>query len=144
MSADYLTFLFQITLRVKESEVQCLKQEITSLKDELQSAQKVRLANSSWNNKYKRNKIKCVNRRTLILSSLFRSVSFRRCSRENDMNNELIGFSYITFQDKRNATKKYKDMFTELSVVRAKTEREMDELRENLRLAHRALGDTSP
>lgn len=60
------------------------------------------------------------------------------------MNNELIGFSYITFQDKRNATKKYKDMFTELSVVRAKTEREMDELRENLRLAHRALGDTSP
>lgn len=139
-----MTFLFQITLRVKESEVQCLKQEITSLKDELQSAQKVRLTNSSWNNKYKRNKIKCVNRRTLILSALFRSVSFRRCSRENDMNNELIGFSYITFQDKRNATKKYKDMFTELSVVRAKTEREMDELRENLRLAHRALGDTSP
>lgn len=34
--------LFQITLRVKESEVQCLKQELTSLKDELQSAQKVR------------------------------------------------------------------------------------------------------
>lgn len=56
MSADYLTFLFQITLRVKESEVQCLKQEITSLKDELQSAQKVRLTNSSWNNKYERNK----------------------------------------------------------------------------------------
>uniref|UniRef100_A0A669CJE3 Myosin phosphatase Rho-interacting protein n=1 Tax=Oreochromis niloticus TaxID=8128 RepID=A0A669CJE3_ORENI len=75
----------EITLRVKESEVQCLKQEITSLKDELQSAQR----------------------------------------------------------DKRNATKKYKDMYTELSIVRAKTEREADELRENLRLAHQALGRTS-
>uniref|UniRef100_A0AAQ5X686 PH domain-containing protein n=1 Tax=Amphiprion ocellaris TaxID=80972 RepID=A0AAQ5X686_AMPOC len=76
----------EITLRVKESEVQCLKQEITSLKDELQSAQK----------------------------------------------------------DKRNATKKYKDMYTELSIVRAKAEREAEELRENLRLAHQALGQTSP
>ncbi|XP_070779115.1 myosin phosphatase Rho-interacting protein-like [Enoplosus armatus] len=75
----------EITLRVKESEVQCLKQEITSLKDELQSAQK----------------------------------------------------------DKRNATKKYKDMYTELSILRAKTEREVDELRDNLRLAHRALDQTS-
>ncbi|XP_038563122.1 myosin phosphatase Rho-interacting protein-like [Micropterus salmoides] len=75
----------EITLRVKESEVQCLKQEITSLKDELQSAQK----------------------------------------------------------DKRNATKKCKDMYTELSVLRAKTEREVDRLRENLRLAHRALDQTS-
>nr|XP_046270648.1 myosin phosphatase Rho-interacting protein-like isoform X2 [Scatophagus argus] len=76
----------EITLRVKESEVQCLKQEITSLKDELHSAQR----------------------------------------------------------DKRTATKKYKDMHTELSVMRAKAEREMDELRENLRLAHRALDHTSP
>uniref|UniRef100_A0AAX7TQ73 PH domain-containing protein n=1 Tax=Astatotilapia calliptera TaxID=8154 RepID=A0AAX7TQ73_ASTCA len=76
----------EITLRVKESEVQCLKQEITSLKDELQSAQR----------------------------------------------------------DKRNATKKYKDMYTELSIVQAKAEREADELRENLRLAHQALGRTSP
>uniref|UniRef100_A0A3Q0S5M5 PH domain-containing protein n=1 Tax=Amphilophus citrinellus TaxID=61819 RepID=A0A3Q0S5M5_AMPCI len=76
----------EITLRVKESEVQCLKQEITSLKDELQSVQR----------------------------------------------------------DKRNVTKKYKDMYTELSIVRAKAERESDELRENLRLAHRALGRTSP
>ncbi|XP_044037811.1 myosin phosphatase Rho-interacting protein-like isoform X2 [Siniperca chuatsi] len=75
----------EITLRVKESEVQCLKQEITSLKDELQSAQK----------------------------------------------------------DKRNATKKYKDVYTELSIVRAKAEREVDELRENLRLAHCALDQTS-
>uniref|UniRef100_A0A3B4VFW5 Myosin phosphatase Rho interacting protein n=1 Tax=Seriola dumerili TaxID=41447 RepID=A0A3B4VFW5_SERDU len=75
-----------ITLRVKESEVQSLKQEITSLKDELQSAQR----------------------------------------------------------DKRNATKRYKDMYTELSIVRAQTEREMDDLRENLRLAHQALDQTSP
>ncbi|KAJ4932582.1 hypothetical protein JOQ06_011000 [Pogonophryne albipinna] len=76
----------EITLRVKESEGQCLKQEITSLRDDLQSAQKA----------------------------------------------------------KRNATKKYKDMYTELSITRAKTEREMDELRENLRLAHHALDQTSP
>ncbi|XP_075999422.1 uncharacterized protein LOC142992763 [Genypterus blacodes] len=72
----------EITLRVKESEVQCLKQEIKSLKDELQSAQR----------------------------------------------------------DTRSATKKYKDMFTELSIMRAKTERDLDELRANLRLAHLALG----
>ncbi|KAK5855837.1 hypothetical protein PBY51_007478 [Eleginops maclovinus] len=76
----------EITLRVKESEVQCLKQEITSLRDDLQSAQK----------------------------------------------------------DKRYATKKYKDMHMELGITRAKTEREMDELRENLRLAHHALDQTSP
>ncbi|XP_062264957.1 myosin phosphatase Rho-interacting protein-like isoform X1 [Platichthys flesus] len=76
----------EITLRVKESEVQCLKQEITSLKDELQSAQR----------------------------------------------------------DKRNATKKYKDLFTELSIVRAKSDRDVDELRENLKLAHHALDQTSP
>ncbi|KAI3359491.1 hypothetical protein L3Q82_013891 [Scortum barcoo] len=76
----------EITLRVKESEVQSLKQEITSLKDELQSAQK----------------------------------------------------------DKRNATKKYKDMYAELNILRVKTEREVDGLRENLRLAHRALDQSSP
>uniref|UniRef100_A0A8C5HRP6 Myosin phosphatase Rho-interacting protein-like n=1 Tax=Gouania willdenowi TaxID=441366 RepID=A0A8C5HRP6_GOUWI len=76
----------EIMLRVKESEVQCLKQEISSLKDELQSAQK----------------------------------------------------------EKRSATKKYKDMYTELSIVRAKAERDADELRENLQLAHLALGHTLP
>ncbi|CAK6968874.1 myosin phosphatase Rho-interacting protein-like [Scomber scombrus] len=76
----------EITLRVKESEVQCLKQKITSLKDELQSAQK----------------------------------------------------------DKRNVTKKYKDVYTELSITRAKAERDVDELRENLRLLHQALRQTSP
>ncbi|KAM7387548.1 hypothetical protein PAMA_009931 [Pampus argenteus] len=76
----------EITLRVKESEVQSLKQEITSLRDELQSAQR----------------------------------------------------------DKRNVTKKYKDMYTELSITRAKTQRDTDELRENLRLAHQALRRASP
>ncbi|KAM6965935.1 uncharacterized protein LKV04_018443 [Tautogolabrus adspersus] len=75
----------EITLRVKESEVQSLKQETTSLKDELQ----------------------------------------------------------VALRDKRNATKKYKEMFTQLSVLRAITERETNELRENLRLAHRALDQTT-
>lgn len=48
-----------------------------------------------------------------------------------------------TLQDKRNATKKYKDVLTELSISRAKADREMDELRDNLRLAHCALDQTS-
>lgn len=55
-----------------------------------------------------------------------------------------VNLMSVTFQDKRNATKNYKDMYTELSITRAKTEREMDELRENLRLAHHALDLTSP
>lgn len=46
-------------------------------------------------------------------------------------------------QDKRNATKKYKEVYTELSIVRAQAERKIDELRENLKLAHQALGQTS-
>lgn len=57
---------------------------------------------------------------------------------------EGVKLTSVTLQDKRNATKKYKDMYTELSITRAKTEREMDELRENLRLAHHALDPTSP
>ena len=48
-------------------------------------------------------------------------------------------FLYVALQDKRTAMKKYKEMFTELSITRAKTERELEELRENLRLAHHAL-----
>uniref|UniRef100_A0A3Q2QT58 PH domain-containing protein n=1 Tax=Fundulus heteroclitus TaxID=8078 RepID=A0A3Q2QT58_FUNHE len=75
-----------ITLRVKESEVQCLKQEVASLKEELQAAVK----------------------------------------------------------DKRNVTKKYKDVHTELSIIRAKAEQEAEALRENLRLAHQALEESSP
>ncbi|XP_042248486.1 myosin phosphatase Rho-interacting protein-like [Thunnus maccoyii] len=86
LSQGMNAYEMEITLRVKESEVQCLKQEITSLKDELQSAQR----------------------------------------------------------DKRNITKKYKDMYTELSITRAKAERDIDQLRENLRLVHQALRQTSP
>ncbi|TRY83769.1 hypothetical protein DNTS_025260, partial [Danionella cerebrum] len=72
----------QVMLRVKESEVQYLKQEINSLKDELQAAQR----------------------------------------------------------DKKYATDKYKDIYTELSIVRAKAERDLSRLREQLQSAHDALG----
>ncbi|XP_041939463.1 protein outspread isoform X1 [Alosa sapidissima] len=73
----------EVMLRVKESEVQYLKQEINSLKDELQAAQR----------------------------------------------------------DKKYATDKYKDIYTELSIVRAKAERDLGRLREQLQLAHEALGE---
>ncbi|XP_073722725.1 myosin phosphatase Rho-interacting protein isoform X5 [Misgurnus anguillicaudatus] len=75
----------EVMLRVKESEVQYLKQEINSLKDELQSAQR----------------------------------------------------------DKKYATDKYKDIYTELSIVRAKAERDVGRLREQLQQAHEALGEPS-
>ncbi|KAJ8413731.1 hypothetical protein AAFF_G00082380 [Aldrovandia affinis] len=75
----------EVMLRVKESEVQYLKQEINSLKDELQAAQR----------------------------------------------------------DKKYATDKYKDIYTELSIVRAKAERDLGRLRDQLQLAHEALGDPS-
>ncbi|XP_071247523.1 myosin phosphatase Rho-interacting protein-like isoform X2 [Salvelinus alpinus] len=75
----------EVMLRVKESEVQYLKQEINSLKDELQAAQR----------------------------------------------------------DKKNATDKYRDIYTELSIVRAKAERDLGRLREQLQLAHEALGEPS-
>lgn len=39
-----INFVLQVMLRVKESEVQYLKQEINSLKDELQAAQRVSFA----------------------------------------------------------------------------------------------------
>lgn len=73
----------EVMLRVKESEVQYLKQEINSLKDELQTAQR----------------------------------------------------------DKKYATDKYKDIYTELSIVRAKAERDLCRLREQLQQAHDALGE---
>ncbi|XP_062383060.1 myosin-10 isoform X2 [Sardina pilchardus] len=76
----------EVMLRVKESEVQYLKQEINSLKDELQAAQR----------------------------------------------------------DKKYATDKYKDIYTELSIVRAKAERDLGRLREQLQLAHEALGEPTP
>ncbi|XP_034563092.1 myosin phosphatase Rho-interacting protein isoform X2 [Notolabrus celidotus] len=73
----------EVMLRVKESEVQYLKQEINSLKDELQAAQR----------------------------------------------------------DKKYATDKYKDIYTELSIVKAKAERDLGRLRDQLQLAHEALGE---
>uniref|UniRef100_A0A8C6V731 Myosin phosphatase Rho interacting protein n=1 Tax=Neogobius melanostomus TaxID=47308 RepID=A0A8C6V731_9GOBI len=73
----------EVMLRVKESEVQYLKQEINSLKDELQSAQR----------------------------------------------------------DKKYSTDKYKDIYTELSIVKAKAERDLGRLKEQLQLAHEALGE---
>ncbi|XP_038591192.1 myosin phosphatase Rho-interacting protein isoform X1 [Micropterus salmoides] len=75
----------EVMLRVKESEVQYLKQEINSLKEELQSAQR----------------------------------------------------------DKKYATDKYKDIYTELSIVKAKAERDLGRLRDQLQLAHEALGEPS-
>ncbi|XP_062270110.1 myosin phosphatase Rho-interacting protein isoform X4 [Platichthys flesus] len=75
----------EVMLRVKESEVQYLKQEINSLRDELQSAQR----------------------------------------------------------DKKYATDKYKDIYTELSIVKAKGERDLGRLRDQLQLAHDALGEPS-
>ncbi|XP_076856214.1 myosin phosphatase Rho-interacting protein isoform X3 [Brachyhypopomus gauderio] len=76
----------EVMLRVKESEVQYLKQEINSLKDELQAAQR----------------------------------------------------------DKKYATDKYKDIYTELSIVKAKAERDLGRLREQLQTAHEALGEPAP
>nr|XP_046232218.1 myosin phosphatase Rho-interacting protein isoform X3 [Scatophagus argus] len=75
----------EVMLRVKESEVQYLKQEINSLKDELQAAQR----------------------------------------------------------DKKYATDKYKDIYTELSIVKAKAERDLGRLRDQLQMAHEALGEPS-
>uniref|UniRef100_A0A1A7X7J8 PH domain-containing protein n=1 Tax=Iconisemion striatum TaxID=60296 RepID=A0A1A7X7J8_9TELE len=73
----------EVMLRVKESEVQYLKQEINSLKEELQAAQR----------------------------------------------------------DKKYATDKYKDIYTELSIVKAKAEQDLVRLREQLQLAHEELGE---
>jgi len=50
----------------------------------------------------------------------------------------------MCFQDKKYATDKYKDIYTELSIVKAKGERDLGRLREQLQLAHEALGEPSP
>lgn len=47
-------------------------------------------------------------------------------------------------QDKKYATDKYKDIYTELSIVRAKAERDLGRLREQLQQAHEALGEPTP
>ncbi|XP_051738094.1 myosin phosphatase Rho-interacting protein isoform X10 [Ctenopharyngodon idella] len=73
----------EVLLRVKESEIQYLKQEINSLKDELQSA----------------------------------------------------------LRDKKYASDKYKDIYTELSIVKAKADCDINKLREKLLAATEALGE---
>lgn len=47
----------------------------------------------------------------------------------------------MCFQDKKYATDKYKDIYTELSIVKAKAERDLGRLRDQLQLAHEALGE---
>uniref|UniRef100_A0A8C3VXG8 Myosin phosphatase Rho interacting protein n=1 Tax=Catagonus wagneri TaxID=51154 RepID=A0A8C3VXG8_9CETA len=76
----------EVLLRVKESETQYLKQEISSLKDELQTA----------------------------------------------------------LRDKKYASDKYKDIYTELSIVRAKADCDVSRLKEQLKVATEALGEKSP
>ncbi|XP_031698722.1 myosin phosphatase Rho-interacting protein isoform X3 [Anarrhichthys ocellatus] len=73
----------EVLLRIKESEIQYLKQEIHSLKDELQSA----------------------------------------------------------LRDKKYATEKYKDIYTELSIVKAKADCDIGKLKEKLLIATEALGE---
>ncbi|XP_056153694.1 myosin phosphatase Rho-interacting protein isoform X2 [Lampris incognitus] len=73
----------EVLLRIKESEIQYLKQEIHSLKDELQSA----------------------------------------------------------LRDKKYATDKYKDIYTELSIVKAKADCDINKLKEKLLVATEALGE---
>ncbi|XP_051969607.1 myosin phosphatase Rho-interacting protein-like isoform X4 [Xyrauchen texanus] len=73
----------EVLLRVKESEIQYLKQEINSLKDELQSA----------------------------------------------------------LRDKKYTSDKYKDIYTELSIVKAKADCDIKKLREKLLAATDALGE---
>ncbi|KAM3859551.1 LOW QUALITY PROTEIN: myosin phosphatase Rho-interacting protein [Diretmus argenteus] len=73
----------EVLLRIKESEIQYLKQEIHSLKDELQSA----------------------------------------------------------LRDKKYATDKYKDIYTELSIVKAKADCDIGKLKEKLLVATEALGE---
>ncbi|MGH0137459.1 UNVERIFIED_CONTAM: hypothetical protein FKN15_024601 [Acipenser sinensis] len=75
----------QVLLRVKESEIQYLKQEIHSLKDELQTA----------------------------------------------------------LRDKKYTTDKYKDIYTELSIMKAKADCDITKLRDQLIAATEALGEKS-
>lgn len=49
----------------------------------------------------------------------------------------------MSFQDKKYATDKYKDIYTELSIVKAKAERDLGRLRDQLQAAHEALGEAS-
>lgn len=102
----------QVLLRIKESEIQYLKQEIHSLKDELQSALRVR-----W--------------RGNPIHSLRKQIT--QCS--------VTGFLCHFVQDKKYATDKYKDIYTELSIVKAKADCDISKLKEKLLMATEALGE---
>lgn len=114
-------------LRVKESEMQYLKQEINSLKDELQAAQRVRIRFSF--KKKKKSPPGTHNCGGIAWLSHDRSL--------------YLSCQTLYFQDKKYATDKYKDIYTELSIVKAKADRDLGRLRDQLQLAHEALGESS-
>lgn len=100
----------QVLLRIKESEIQYLKQEIHSLKDELQSALRVRTT----------------------------AVWYREAIHGRYV---LYVFIHSTQQDKKYATDKYKGIYTELSIVKAKADCDIGKLKEKLLVATEALGE---
>uniref|UniRef100_A0A8C0AAD0 Myosin phosphatase Rho-interacting protein n=1 Tax=Bos mutus grunniens TaxID=30521 RepID=A0A8C0AAD0_BOSMU len=63
--------------------------------------------------------------------------ALRQCQRENQ---ELNAHN----QDKKYASDKYKDIYTELSIVRAKADCDVSRLKEQLKAATEALGEKSP
>lgn len=54
------------------------------------------------------------------------------------------GFSLFLSQDKKYASDKYKDIYTELSIVKAKADCDISRLKEQLKAATEALGEKSP
>lgn len=61
----------------------------------------------------------------------------------DDMSTLYLNCQTLCSQDKKYATDKYKDIYTELSIVKAKAERDLGRLRDQLQLAHEALGEPS-
>lgn len=66
-----------------------------------------------------------------------------RTALETVMKALYLNCQTMCFQDKKYATDKYKDIYTELSIVKAKAERDLGRLRDQLQLAHEALGEPS-
>lgn len=71
----------------------------------------------------------------------------QECKAETGTHTQTLSLYLISqtmcFQDKKFATDKYKDIYTELSIVKAKAERDLGRLRDQLQLAHEALGEPS-
>lgn len=99
----------QVLLRVKENELQYLKKEVQSLRDELQMLQKVRPGTGAGEG--------C---RVCVATS-------RGCS------------AFSLPQDKRFTSGKYQDVYVELDHIKTRSEREIEQLKEHLRLATAAL-----